>query len=165
MSKVENGVLVTTCWLLAWLRHQRFFSLNELNWSLRMLLSSPDAEWKAARVDVDYHVEVARVRSSGIVTVDSNSHGIALLMDVNLGTRTNEQGYASQRHQHALNLDLHGRVTQPQPVLCFDEPVTTVLRPTVVVIVNREPARGLPPPDVCPYLLAPRRKGKFEFIH
>lgn len=37
-AKVENGVLVVTRWVLARLRHQRFFSLNELNISLRILL-------------------------------------------------------------------------------------------------------------------------------
>ena len=90
-AKVENGVLVVTRWVLARLRHQRFFSLNELNRSLRTLLADltqtrfkklpgcrasafaemdqpalrplpqvdyEDAEWKLARVGVDYHVEV-----------------------------------------------------------------------------------------------------------
>lgn len=89
-SKVENGVLVVTRWVLARLRHQRFFSLNELNRALRALLADlnqrpfkklpgcrasafaemdqpalrllPErpyeyAEWKVARVGVDYHVE------------------------------------------------------------------------------------------------------------
>ena len=37
-AKVENGVLVVTRWVLARLRHQRFFSLNELNRALRTLL-------------------------------------------------------------------------------------------------------------------------------
>jgi transposase len=37
-AKVENGVLVVTRWVLARLRHQRFFSLNELNRALRILL-------------------------------------------------------------------------------------------------------------------------------
>jgi len=38
-AKVENGVLVVTRWVLARLRHQRCFSLNELNRSLRTLLT------------------------------------------------------------------------------------------------------------------------------
>jgi transposase len=38
-AKVENGVLVVTRWVLARLRHQRFFSLNELNRALRTLLA------------------------------------------------------------------------------------------------------------------------------
>ena len=38
-AKVENGVLVVERWVLARLRHQRFFSLNELNRALRMLLA------------------------------------------------------------------------------------------------------------------------------
>jgi transposase len=37
-AKVENGVLVVTRWVLAWQRHQRFFSLNELNRGLRAML-------------------------------------------------------------------------------------------------------------------------------
>ena len=91
-AKVENGVLVVTRWVLARLRHQRFFSLNELNRTLRALLldlnqrpfkklpgcrasafaemdlpalrALPErpyeyAEWKVARVGVDYHVDIA----------------------------------------------------------------------------------------------------------
>jgi transposase len=90
-AKVENGVLVVTRWVLARLRHQRFFSLNELNRALRSLLLDLNqrpfkklpgcrasafaemdqpalhalpvrryeyAEWKVARVGVDYHVEL-----------------------------------------------------------------------------------------------------------
>jgi transposase len=90
-AKVENGVLVITRWVLARLRHQRFFSLNELNRALRTLLLDVNqrpfkklpgcrasafaemdqpalrplpqqryeyAEWKVARVGVDYHVEI-----------------------------------------------------------------------------------------------------------
>ena len=38
-AKVENGVLVVTRRVLARLSHQRFFSLNELNRSLRTLLA------------------------------------------------------------------------------------------------------------------------------
>jgi transposase len=90
-AKVENGVLVITRWVLARLRHQRFFSLNELNRVLRTLLLDLNrrpfkklpgcrasafaemdqpalrplpqrryeyAEWKVARVGIDYHVEI-----------------------------------------------------------------------------------------------------------
>ncbi len=90
-AKVENGVLVITRWVLARLRHQRFFSLNELNRALRTLLADVNqrpfkklpgcrasafaemdqpalrplpqrryeyAEWKVARVGIDYHVEI-----------------------------------------------------------------------------------------------------------
>ena len=89
-SKVENGVLIVERWVLARLRHQRFFSLNELNRMLRTLLADLNqrpfkrlpgsrasafaemdqpalralplklyeyAEWRLARVGVDYHVE------------------------------------------------------------------------------------------------------------
>ena len=38
-AKVENGVLIVERWVLARLRHQRFFSLNELNRMLRTLLT------------------------------------------------------------------------------------------------------------------------------
>lgn len=37
--RVENDVLVVTHWVVARLRHQCFFSLNELNRSLRTLLT------------------------------------------------------------------------------------------------------------------------------
>jgi transposase len=90
-AKVENGVLVVERWVLARLRHQRFFSINELNRVLRELLADLNArpfkklpgcrasafaemdqpalralpekpyeyaEWKLARVGIDYHVEV-----------------------------------------------------------------------------------------------------------
>jgi transposase len=90
-AKVENGVLIVERWVLARLRHQRFFSLNELNRMLSTLLADLNqrpfkklpgsrasafaemdqpalralplkayeyAEWKLARVGVDYHVEV-----------------------------------------------------------------------------------------------------------
>lgn len=89
-AKVENGVLVVSRWVLARLRHQRFFSLNELNRELKVLLADLNsrpfkklpgcrasafaemdrpalrplpveryeyADWKEARVGVDYHVE------------------------------------------------------------------------------------------------------------
>jgi len=89
-AKVENGVLVVERWVLARLRHQRFFSLNELNRMLHTMLTDLNqrpfkklpgsrasafaemdqpalralpskayeyAEWKLARVGVDYHVE------------------------------------------------------------------------------------------------------------
>ncbi|MFC6522965.1 IS21 family transposase [Undibacterium arcticum] len=90
-AKVENGVLVVERWVLARLRHQRFFSINELNRVLRDLLTDLNArpfkklpgcrasafaemdqpalrplpekayeyaEWKLARVGIDYHVDV-----------------------------------------------------------------------------------------------------------
>lgn len=39
-TKVENGGLMGTHWVLARPRHQRFFSFNELNRSRRMLLEN-----------------------------------------------------------------------------------------------------------------------------
>ena len=39
-SKVENAVLVMSRWVLARLRHQRFFSLGELNREMRALLTA-----------------------------------------------------------------------------------------------------------------------------
>jgi transposase len=90
-AKVEAGVLVVERWILAALRHRTFFSLAELNSTIRELLvklnSRPFkklpgtrrehfeqldkpalqplptepyvyAEWKKARVHIDYHLEV-----------------------------------------------------------------------------------------------------------
>lgn len=90
-AKVEVGVQVVERWILARLRHQRFFSLSQLNRAIGELLIRLNerpfrklpgsrrsqfeslerpvlrplpverftyAEWKKARVNVDYHVEV-----------------------------------------------------------------------------------------------------------
>ncbi len=90
-AKVENGVLLVERWILAALRHRRFFSLDELNEAIGALLERLNerpfrkldgsrrslfellerpvlrplpptpyvyAEWKKARVGIDYHVEV-----------------------------------------------------------------------------------------------------------
>lgn len=90
-AKVEAGVQLVERWILAALRHRRFFSLEELNEAIRALLDRlngrpfqklegsrqslfaslerprlrplPErpyvyAEWKKARVHVDYHVEI-----------------------------------------------------------------------------------------------------------
>jgi len=91
-AKVEVGVQVVERWILARLRHHTFFSLFDLNLTIRHLLSRLNerpfkklsgtrrsqfeaidrpalsalplhayeyAEWKRARVNIDYHVEVA----------------------------------------------------------------------------------------------------------
>jgi transposase len=90
-AKVEAGVQLVQRWILARLRHRTFFSLVELNQSIRELLGRLNerpfrkhpgsrrslfesldrpalrplpgerftyAEWKKARVHIDYHVEV-----------------------------------------------------------------------------------------------------------
>jgi transposase len=90
-AKVEAGVLVVERWILAMLRNRTFFSLAELNTTIRELLEKLNArtfkklpgsrrehfvaldqpalqllpaapyvyaEWKKARVHIDYHVEV-----------------------------------------------------------------------------------------------------------
>jgi len=90
-AKVENGVLVVERWILARLRNQRFFSLEEANRAISALLDDLNrrpfkklsgcrhsafveldrpalkalpadryqfAEWKIARVGIDYHVEI-----------------------------------------------------------------------------------------------------------
>lgn len=90
-AKVEVGVQVVERWILARLRHHTFFSLFDLNLTLRTLLTALNtrpfkklpgtrhsqfesldrpallplpsqpyeyAEWKRARVNLDYHVEV-----------------------------------------------------------------------------------------------------------
>jgi len=92
-AKAEAGVQGAERWILARLRHRRFFSLAELNEALRELLAEynrlpfqklegcreslflaldrpalralPErpyeyAEWRKARVSIDYHVEVDR---------------------------------------------------------------------------------------------------------
>ena len=92
-AKVEVGVQVVGRWILARLRHRRFFSLAELNAAIRALLDDLNdrpmrgwgtsrralfeqldrpalgaaaaepyeyAEWKRCRVDLDYHVEIAK---------------------------------------------------------------------------------------------------------
>jgi transposase len=91
-AKVENGVLVVERWILARLRNQRFFSLEEANRAISALLADLNrhpfkkmpgcrysvfveldrpalkalpadryqfAEWKIARVGIDYPVEIA----------------------------------------------------------------------------------------------------------
>ena len=91
-AKVEVGVQVVGRWILARLRHRRFFSLADLNAAIRALLDElndrpmrgwgragarvrtarpsgaqplPDepyeyAEWKRCRVNLDYHIEIAK---------------------------------------------------------------------------------------------------------
>src|ERR1700751_4890037 len=92
-AKVEVGVQVVGRWILARLRHRRFFSVTELNAAIRVLLDElndrpmrgwgmsrrslfqtldqpalvplPEfpyeyAEWKRCRVNLDYHVEIAK---------------------------------------------------------------------------------------------------------
>src|SRR5690606_21988690 len=91
-AKVENGVLLVERWILARLRNQHFFSLEEANRAISALLADLNqrpfkklpgcrhrafvefdcpalkalpadryqfAEWKIARVGIDYHVEIA----------------------------------------------------------------------------------------------------------
>jgi transposase len=92
-AKVEVGVQVVGRWILARLRHRRFFSRVELNAAIRTLLDDLNdrpmrgwgtsrralydqldrpaleplpaepyeyAEWKRCRVNLDYHVEIAK---------------------------------------------------------------------------------------------------------
>ncbi len=92
-AKVEVGVQVVGRWILARLRHRRFFSLAALNEAIRALLVDLNdrpmrgwgrsrrelfeeldrpaltplpaepyeyAEWKRCRVNLDYHVEIAK---------------------------------------------------------------------------------------------------------
>ncbi len=92
-AKVEVGVQIVERWILARLRHQQFFSLNELNQAIGELLQHLNArpfkklpgcrrsafealdrpalkplpatpyeyaEWKKARVNIDYHIEIDR---------------------------------------------------------------------------------------------------------
>ncbi len=77
-AKVEVAVQVVERWILARLRKQTFFSLFDLNLAIRQLLTALNqrpfkklpgsrrsqfealdhAEWRKARVSLDYHVEV-----------------------------------------------------------------------------------------------------------
>lgn len=90
-AKVESGVLVVERWILAALRNRKFFSIGELNESIRELLIRLNqrsfkklpgsresmfinqehpalkplplqayeyAQWKKAKVNIDYHVEL-----------------------------------------------------------------------------------------------------------
>ena len=90
-AKAEGGVLLVQRWVLARLRNQRFFSLDELNRAIAALMTDLNsrafkklpgcrqsalneldrpalrplpasryefAEWKVAKVGIDYHVEV-----------------------------------------------------------------------------------------------------------
>jgi transposase len=90
-AKVECGVLIAERWILAVLRHRKFFSLADLNTAIRELLEQlntkpfqkldgsrkswfetyerpvlgalPEeryqfAEWKKAKVNIDYHIEL-----------------------------------------------------------------------------------------------------------
>lgn len=92
-AKVEAGVLVAERWIIARLRHRRFFTLHELNAAIAELLSSLNqrpfkklpgcrqeafasldrpalrplpaapmviAQFKRARVNIDYHIEFDR---------------------------------------------------------------------------------------------------------
>jgi len=92
-AKVEVAVQIVERWILARLRNQKFFSLQQLNESIKALLSELNqkpfqklpgsrqsvfeavdkpafkplplqpyqfAEWKIARVNIDYHIEVDR---------------------------------------------------------------------------------------------------------
>lgn len=66
-SKVEVGVQIAERWILARLRHQRLFSLAEVNRAIAALLADLNARpfkklpgWKKARVSIDYHIEVDR---------------------------------------------------------------------------------------------------------
>ncbi|MBC7706860.1 MAG: IS21 family transposase [Rhodoferax sp.] len=137
-SKVENGVLVVTCWVLARLRHQEFFSLNDLNRVLRTLLTElnerpfkklpgcrasayaemdqparrplPDqpyeyAEWKLARVGIDYHVDVDRHYYSVPL-----QHA-RLQVDVRMTTTTIEIFLQGQRLASHLRSDFKGHHT------------------------------------------------------
>jgi transposase len=92
-AKVEVGVQVVQRWILARLRHRRFFSLAELNQAIRELVEQVNdrpmrgwgttrralyeqldrpalgelpptpyeyADWKRCRVNLDYHIEIAK---------------------------------------------------------------------------------------------------------
>ena len=65
-AKVENGVLIVQRWILARVRNETFYSLDELNCRVDVLQENLPTErfefceWKQPRVNIDYHVEVDR---------------------------------------------------------------------------------------------------------
>ncbi|MCO3750535.1 IS21 family transposase, partial [Pseudomonas aeruginosa] len=123
-AKAEVGVQVVERWILAALRNRQFFSLDELNSAISVLLERlnqrpfkklpgarqtafdsldrpalrplPEqpyvyAEWKKARVHIDYHVEVDGHYYSGPYQL------VKTQLEVRLTARTVECFHANQR--------------------------------------------------------------------
>jgi len=145
-AKVENAVLLVERWILARLRHRRFFSLGELNAEIAVLLEHLNtrplrvlpgcrrsqfeqidrpalrplpttryvfAEWKYARVHIDYHI-----------AVDDHYYSVpfALIgqqLDVRLTAHTVEAFRRGQRvasHARSHDKGRHTTVVEHMPV-------------------------------------------------
>lgn len=135
-AKVEVGVQVVERWILARLRHRRFFSLAELNEAIGDLLVQLNrrpfkklpgcrkdlyrrlerpalrplpavayeyAEWKKARVNIDYHIEVDRHYYSVPYQL------VGKQVDVRVTERTVECFYKSKRVASHIRSHLGGR--------------------------------------------------------
>jgi transposase len=145
-AKVEVGVQVTERWILARLRHQKFFSLSELNSAIRRLLEELNqrpfrklpgsrrslyesldrpalrplpaeryvyAEWKKARVNIDYHVEV----KGHYYSVPYRLYGQEV--EVRLTAKTVECFYKGERvasHVRSFLAGRHTTVKEHMPV-------------------------------------------------
>ena len=137
-AKVEVAVQVVERWILAALRHRRFFSLAELNAAIAKLLERLNhrpfrklpgsrrslfeqlerpalrplpaeryvfAEWKKARVNIDYHVEVERHYYSVPHAL------VGRQLEVRLTATTVECLYRGQRVASHVRSPLRGRHT------------------------------------------------------
>jgi len=144
-AKVEVGVQVVERWIIARLRHHRFFSLLSLNIAVRELLEDLNnrpfkklpgtrrsqfdaldapllaplpsqpyeyAEWKRARVNIDYHIEVER-------HFYSVPHPLVRReVDVRLTARTLEVFYAGRRvasHPRSPRKGAHSTTPEHMP--------------------------------------------------
>ncbi len=144
-AKAEVGVQVVERWILAALLHRQFFSLDELNRAIAVLLERLNArpfkklpgsrqsafdtldrpalrplpeqpyvyaEWKKARVHIDYHVEV-----------DGHYYSVPYQLvkkqlEVRLTARTVECFHANQRvasHLRSLHKGRHSTLTEHMP--------------------------------------------------
>ena len=137
-AKVETAVQIVERWILARLRNQTFFSLDQLNQAIRRLLEELNrksfqklpgsrlsqfetidrpalkplpvqpyrfAEWKKARVNIDYHIEVERHYYS----VPHNL--IKKQVDVRITDTTIECFYQNQRVASHIRSYKQGRHT------------------------------------------------------
>jgi len=137
-AKAEGGVLLVQRWVLARLRNQRFFSLDELNRAIAALMTDLNsrafkklpgcrqsafeeldrpalrplpatryefAEWKVAKVGIDYHVEVVEHYYSVPYRFAREK------IDVRLTASTVELFHRGVRIASHVRTDLRGRHT------------------------------------------------------
>jgi transposase len=140
-AKVETGVLIAQRWILAVLRNRTFFSLDELNTEISLLLERLNArplrkikrsrrelfdafdrpiaaplparpyeyaEWRKARLNVDYHIEIERHYYSAPFQL------IKQTLDVRLSAATVEVFLKGERvAAHARNSHPNTHTTVP----------------------------------------------------